>query len=87
MKYQWFTDAGHGWLQVPVKELEELIIEKDISVFSYISKDGQWAYLEEDCDASIFINAKGRDNVEFAEHEEYSEHSFIRDLPYFELAK
>lgn len=50
-----FSDAGHGWLGVKRKLLERLSIEHLISPYSY--QRGASVYLEEDCDASIFIKA------------------------------
>ena len=52
--YKFLIDAGHGWLEVPIKELRD--IKEDISEYSYISFNGEKAYLEEDSDASKFIN-------------------------------
>jgi len=54
-KYIFHSDAGHGWLEVPKSELKSLGIKDKISRYSYI--DGDNAYLEEDCDASVFIKA------------------------------
>jgi len=45
-------DPGHGWLEVPRQLLSDLGIEYDISPYSYIK--GANAYLEEDCDMSLF---------------------------------
>jgi len=56
MKYAFHYDAGHGWLEVPVKELKELGIYEKISPYSY-ERNGM-AYLEEDCDFGIFLDAK-----------------------------
>ena len=53
--YIWAVDAGHAWLAVKVKELEELNIADKITDFSYIK--GATVYLEEDCDAATFIQA------------------------------
>lgn len=49
------SDAGHGWLAVKLADLKMLGIESDISDFSYIK--GKTAYLEEDKDATTYINA------------------------------
>ena len=77
--YEFHSDAGHAWLAVPIKELEELNIANKISTFSYM-KDGV-AYLEEDCDAGIFIKSffeKYRKDIEFEEIAYCSGLSFIR---------
>ena len=59
--YTWITDPAHGWLTVPLAELRELGIAGDISKHSYIDASKGIAYLEEDCDALLFIGAKGID--------------------------
>jgi len=56
MKYKFFQDPGHGWVEVPIAELRRLKIEGLISPCSYCN--GHMAYLEEDCDASAWIEAK-----------------------------
>lgn len=50
-------DPGHAWLEVPLSLLVELGIAGKISSYSYIC--GTSAYLEEDCDLSVFCNAVG----------------------------
>ena len=52
--YVYHQDPGHGWLAVKVKELFELGIQYDISNHSYVQ--GNTVYLEEDCDAMLFIS-------------------------------
>ena len=54
-KYDFYSDPGHGWLKVKRKELEELGIANKITEYSY--QRGDFVYLEEDADASIFIEA------------------------------
>ena len=51
---QLYTDPGHGWLRVKRTQLAELGITHKITPFSY--QRGQWVYLEEDCDASLFLD-------------------------------
>jgi hypothetical protein len=67
-EYDFFEDPAHGWLKVPKAELERLGIAGKISGFSYMSKDN--AYLEEDSDATMFINAKKSigEEVKIKEH-------------------
>lgn len=68
MKFDVYSDPSHGWLKVTRKKLESLGISGQISSCSY--QRGDWVYLEEDCDAGIFINALkaiGK-TVEFREH-------------------
>ena len=55
VKRKYYQDPGHGWLAVKVHELVELGIDKHVSRCSYVR--GKTAYLEEDCDATLYINA------------------------------
>ena len=55
------SDPGHAWLEVPLAELKSLGVAGEISSYSYIN--GETAYLEEDCDAGIFIDKLMDDNV------------------------
>ena len=54
-KFKVYEDPGHSWTAVPVRLLTILGIKYKISNFSYISKNGANAYLEEDSDAPLFI--------------------------------
>jgi len=49
-------DPGHGWLKVPLVELDELDIRDQITPYSY--KNGRFAYLEEDCDMGVYLDAR-----------------------------
>lgn len=84
MKYKFHSDPGHGWLEVPANEVFQLGIVPGISRYSYVSKDRQKIYLEEDCDASLFIEAK-KNNGQVVEFEDvnYDNQCFIRNLPRF----
>jgi len=53
--FDFISDPGHAWLKVPVQLLRELGIADQITSYSYWRKG--FAYLEEDCDASVFFNA------------------------------
>lgn len=54
----YIEDPGHGWLLVTPAQLASYgIVENQISPFSYRSPDGGQIALEEDCDASLFIEA------------------------------
>ena len=61
MKLLFITDPGHGWLEVPMSLIRDMGIAGSISRYSY--RFGDMAYLEEDCDASMFMR--------FAEHTGY----------------
>lgn len=55
LKFNFHSDAGHGWLAVKNSLVRELGLANEISQFSYMQ--GQSSYLEEDCDMAKFINA------------------------------
>ena len=56
-EFKYYQDAGHGWVAVKRKLLEELDVAIRISGFSYQSKSGSTVYLEEDCDLPYFHEA------------------------------
>jgi hypothetical protein len=71
------SDPGHGWLEVPKALLKELEINDKISSYSYM--DCTNAYLEEDCDMTLFIEALDKSEKYFLEyHERYQDSSPIR---------
>ena len=85
MNIPYHTDPGHGWLAVSLTLLRRLNIVGEISSFSYFDAGTNTAYLEEDCDASLFVNA-ARDNnitIEFDEMHDNGNH-WIRDLPSYQ---
>ena len=54
-EYVFYIDPGHAWLEVGMDEIKRLGIEDRISRYSYVN--GRFAYLEEDCDAPLFLRA------------------------------
>ena len=64
MKLRFYSDPGHGWLSVSRNVLEKYIDPKEISVYSYQRKNQ--VFLEEDCDASKFLDALRKANVSFS---------------------
>ena len=65
--YDMYHDPGHGWLKVPIRYLSVLGIVDKVSKYSYCK--GGFAYLEEDCDAGLFLNTlQSRGIVEDLEH-------------------
>ena len=53
--FDFISDPGHGWVKVPMTLLHVLCISGKITDYSY--RRGDYAYLEEDCDASLFHQA------------------------------
>lgn len=60
MEYEFITDPGHGWLKVPLADLNEFGVVHEITRHSYMT--ATHAYLEEDCDAPTFLKAAGLGN-------------------------
>jgi hypothetical protein len=58
------ADAGHAWVAVKLAELKVLGIQSSISGYSYVR--GKTAYLEEDCDAGLYIQAMRARGIEVA---------------------
>ena len=52
--FKHFQDPGHGWYRVSREMLRKMDLLDKISSFSY--QKGDWVYLEEDCDATIFFD-------------------------------
>ena len=63
---QMFSDPGHGWVRFPKVRLQKLGIADKISSYSY--QNGNNAFLEEDCDLTVLINAlkaQGYEEIKF----------------------
>lgn len=82
MAFTFHTDPGHGWLAVPTETIENWGLRERISHFSYISDDSETLYLEEDCDAQVFIDAwyLSFGDEPFVRHQHSDADSFIRKL-------
>jgi hypothetical protein len=76
-KYISHVDPGHAWLEVQRSELEALGIAGGISSCSY--QKGDSVYLEEDCDASLFIAAKEKIGEKVEYEEIFKDPTPIRD--------
>lgn len=58
-----YEDGGHGWYAVEKDYVKLLGISEKVSGYSY-EKDGL-AYLEEDCDASLLLDAMEAKGYEY----------------------
>jgi len=82
MKFQMYSDPGHGWIKVKKSLLIKLGIADKISTYSYMRKDD--AYLEEDRDASLLISALKAKGKTFEYKESVSNKSSkIRSYDYY----
>ncbi len=80
--YKFISDPGHGWLEVTRAELESLGLIDKISNYSY--QHAGFVFLEEDCDAALFAEAKRARGEPLNIREEHQENTFIRNLARFE---
>ena len=74
------SDASHGWLKVPVSELERLNIVEDITTFSYVRNDV--AYLEQDADMATFLKAREAEGKPVTKIKEHSRNGQSRIRKY-----
>lgn len=77
MLFRFISDPGHGWLETDRAMIKRVGIENKISSYSY--QKGFAVYLEEDCDAPLFIEALktiGIYNIELKRV--YQENTFVR---------
>ena len=66
MSYIFYADAGHGWLEVPLKDCKAIgLSPTDFTQYSY--READTLYLEEDEDVLRFMNAYKATNGAFPE--------------------
>jgi len=80
-RYYFHADPSHAWLAVKRSELIRLNILDKITECSY--QKGKTVYLEEDCDAGIFMNAKKSLHEDVLFKETFQENTPIRNYPRF----
>lgn len=81
MNYIFHEDGAHGWMQVPLSEIEG----EEYSSYSYT--DDTWGYLEEDCDLPKFLAEHVLFDTEQVDTMHHDYPCFIRDLPRLESAR
>jgi len=81
-KVTFLNDPGHGWLSVSNKDVKELGIADQISRYSYMSPTR--SYLEEDCDAGVYMDAAKKAGWKLEVKNSYTEVTPIRNYPDFD---
>lgn len=78
--FTFYSDPGHAWLAVTVADVKSVGLSvADFSQYSY--RTSNTLFLEEDCDASKFVEAYRRIHGSAPQFNEvYQEHTFIRNL-------
>ncbi len=80
LNIEFYYDPGHGWYRVAHSTLASLSIADKISACSYMQ--GLYAYLEEDCDATLFFKVAESAGIKvniIHPIDSYREQSHIRD--------
>jgi hypothetical protein len=70
--FHFYADPGHGWLAVKKHYLHCFGIASQITPYSY--QRGDTAYLEEDCDLSIFLAALKEADIEADIRSHHTDH-------------
>ena len=82
-KLTFHTDPAHGWLEVPRADLDALDIAHKISRYSY--EKGARVYLEEDCDAALYMDAAKAKGWTLNMTELFApDDSPVRDFPHYQ---
>jgi hypothetical protein len=81
-KYTWHIDPGHAWLEAPVDEVRRFERTEQVQLSDYSYRRLDSVYLEEDCDATAFLNWIGRDNFTLQDCPE--DGGWIRNLNRYE---
>lgn len=71
---KWIMDDGHGWLRVDKSNY----MQSNFNASRHSYYDDQFVYLEEDCDASLYINEHKITN--HIPEQYYEGYCFVRDL-------
>ena len=71
--YTFHTDPSHGWLEVPYLDLMMYCFPPHLSGYSYCTNNGETYFLEEDCDAPLFMSGLRENGVKFSIEEVYSD--------------
>lgn len=81
-----YNDPGHAWVKVKLSFLKKINIQDKISYYSYLR--GDYAYLEEDCDASLLLEAlkNSGTSITWREHSS-NKRSKIRNYEPFSTTK
>lgn len=79
--FKFLSDPRHGWLSVPRSLVDKLGIADRISSFSY--QQGNRVYLEEDCDAPLFLKAMYAAGHDVEVVESYHDNGYVRGMEHY----
>ena len=82
LKIDYIQDPGHGWFAADVQSLASLGLADKISRYSF--RDGDLAWLEEDCDGPAYLRALAQSGRAYQIIETHTRgDAWIRSLPRF----
>ena len=82
-KYIKIEDSAHSWTRVSIAEAKRLGVINNISESSYMR--GRYIFLEEDCDAPLFFEAKKRKKEKYIIDNKFVMGTNIRNYERFAL--
>jgi len=78
----YIQDPAHGWIAADIHSLRAYGLADKVSAYSY--RDGDIVWLEEDCDAGLYIRALQSAGVPYRIIETHTNgDAFVRRLPRF----
>lgn len=80
---RYITGPGHGWLKVHHRLVRRVGIADKVSKYSFMSPTGRFAFLEEDCDMPLFLNAAKAAGIDIDIVDEYDPDELVRVNPRF----
>ena len=66
-RFTFHSDPSHGWLEIHKECLQKAGVADKVSMYSYM--DGDLAYLEEDCDAPLFLSVLDEHGLKYSFNE------------------
>ena len=81
MKFRFISDPGHGWMEVPMELITLLGIGDKITPYSY--RKGNQVYLEQDCDAALFVQTARAQGIAVDYEDVYQDPTPIRHYQRF----
>ena len=78
----YLQDPAHGWIAADIQSLRAYGLTDKVSAYSY--RDGDTVWLEEDCDAGLYIRALQSAGIPYRIIETHTNNdAFVRRLPRF----
>lgn len=63
LSFDVYCDPGHGWVKVRRNTAQRLMGSDFVRLSPFSYQRGDWLYLEEDCDAALFVSCLRAQNI------------------------